>query len=64
MSAGNYIFSMCELEIVTITFGYLLKVQPKLNNLLKITAILLMQSDMERTCLMLMTNIFWPGLGT
>jgi len=53
-----------QMEIVTSTFGYLLKMQPKLNSLLKIAAILLMQNDMERTYLTLVTNLFWPGLRT
>jgi len=38
--------------------------QPKLNSLLKIATILLMQNDMERTYLMLVTNLFLPGLRT
>jgi hypothetical protein len=53
-----------QLEMVTSTFGYLLKMQPKLNSLLKIAAILVMQNDMERTHLTLVTNLFWPGLKT
>ena len=44
--------------------GYLLKMQPKLNSLLKIAAIFLMQNDMERTHLTLVKNLFWPGLKT
>jgi hypothetical protein len=53
-----------QLEIVTSTFGYLLKMQPKLNSLLDIAAMLLAQNDIERTYLTLVTNLFWPGLRT